>query len=41
MAGLFQLFQGTDGDFQELGHRSCFGLLWLAWNCPGTDGCVV
>ena len=35
MGGLFQLFWGRGGDFQELGHRPLFGLLWsgLSW-CP-------
>ena len=27
MGGLFQLFWGRGGDFQELGHYSFFGLL--------------
>ena len=30
MGGLFQLFRGRGGDFQELGHRPLFGLWWLA-----------
>ena len=29
--GLFQLFWGKGRDFQELGHHSLFGLLWLTW----------
>ena len=30
MGGLFQLFCRRGGDFQELGHRPLFGLLWSA-----------
>ena len=30
MGGLFQLFGGRGGDFQELDNCPLFGLLWLA-----------
>ena len=30
MAGLFQLFGGRGGDFQELGHHPLFSILWSA-----------
>ena len=29
MGGLFQLFWGRGGDFQELGHQAIFGLLMV------------
>ena len=32
MGGIFQLFWGRSGDFQELGHHRLFGLL----RCLGT-----
>ena len=40
MGGLFQLFLGRGGDFQDLGHLPLLGLLIALWNCDGT-GCVV
>ena len=39
--GLFQLFWGRGGDFQDLGHRPLLGLLPVLWNCHGTSGCVI
>ena len=44
MGGVFQLFWGRGGDFQELGHRPLFSLLWSAselswhlWVCHLAD----
>ena len=34
---LFQLFWGSDGYDQELGHCPLFGR-WWPWNCHGTSG---
>ena len=34
MGGLFQLFWGKGGDFQELGHH--LALLTVPWNCQGS-----
>ena len=41
MEGLFQLFWGRGGGFQELGHHPLFSLLTLPWNCHGTSGYVI
>ena len=41
MGGLFQLFLGRGGDFQDLGHHSLLGLLKVPWNSHGTSGCVI
>ena len=41
MGGLFQLFLGRGGDFQDLGHHPLLGLLKVPWNCHGTSGCGI
>ena len=41
MGGLFQLFLGGGGGFQDLGHWPLLGLLTVAWNCQGTSECVI
>ena len=38
VGGMFLLFQGTVGSWQELGHCPLFGLLWLSWNCHRVRG---
>jgi len=40
MGGVFQLFWGTHGDFQELGHYPLFDFHGQPWNCLGTGACV-
>ena len=41
MGGLFKLFLGRSGDFQNLGPCPLLGLLTVSWKCHGTSGCVV
>ena len=38
MGGVFELFGGRGGDFQELGYHPLFDLYGQSWNCPGTCG---
>jgi len=33
VGGLFQLFWGGGGDFQDLGHHPLLGFLTVPWNC--------
>ena len=33
VGGMFLLFQGRVGSWQELDLCPLFGLLWLSWNC--------
>ena len=41
VGGLFQLFLGRGGDFQDLDHCPLLGVLTVPWNCHGTSGCVI
>ena len=40
MAGVFQLFGGEGGGFQESGHSPLFDLYGQAQSSPGTYVCV-
>ena len=38
VGGLFQLFWGRGGNFQDLGHCPLLGLLTVPWNCMAPLG---
>ena len=40
MGGVFQLFCGKGGDFQELGQHLHFDVYGQLWNCHSASGCV-